>query len=63
MIILRQTHPSYSFEWHDEKSVLFSRNTCRYNHSAKKRKSGILITIILIFLIFLTSVLSYALAV
>jgi hypothetical protein len=59
-ITLRQTHPSYAFMWHDEKSVLFSRRAYTQIHPDKKRRSGFLIVIILLSLIILTSVLTYA---
>jgi hypothetical protein len=60
-IILRQTHPCYSFEWHDEKSSLFSRNSCKYIHSGKRSKSGYVIGIIVLLLIVLTPVITHAL--
>jgi hypothetical protein len=46
--------------WHDEKSSLFSRQTCIYNHSEKRRKSAYLIGIILLFLIIFTPVITHA---
>jgi hypothetical protein len=59
-IILRQTHPIYSFEWHDEKSSLFNRKACIYRHAGKKRTTGLVLGLLLLMIMVLLPVFSHA---
>jgi hypothetical protein len=59
-ITLRQTHPVYAFHWHDEKSTMFSRKACVYQHAGKKRTTGFVIGLLMLMLMVLLPVFSRA---
>jgi hypothetical protein len=46
--------------WHDEKSAMFSRKACNYQHFGKRRTTGFVIGILLLMIMVLMPVFSNA---